>query len=312
MVSASFLVGYSFYRKLTRPFASADSANSYDISKEEIFSVLFVSIDSFGESTPVTSDIKLAIYDNKSKDLTEVSVSKDLLVDVPGKYGEEELYKVVALGSSVGKEGIDSGIEMLRSSIKKVLGFEVNKFVVVEDSIYERTVNSLQSGGFENLIAFLSNASSAKTNLGVNEVYYINNLANQFSSSDIKKVNVGLADSTDIEKTIRDITFDSAFAEERKSIAVLNGTNVGGVATYGARVIENMGGRVIAVDNSRLEYEKSIIITDAKEGVSSKAIQDFFGVETVLLKSNSSDILDDAVSRADITIIIGFDIVNAL
>lgn len=306
------LFSYNFYKKLTTPFASADSSSSYDITNSDVFTVLFVSVNSFSERTPIVSRLEVGLYDNKSLKLNMLNLDINSQVDVPGKYGTESLYKVLALGTSVGKEGLSSGILLLKETVKKELGFKIDKFVVVEETLFDDTVNTFKYGGMESVLTLFANSSSVKTNLGLNEIYYITKAARTFAFdqvTDTVSINVDTEQATSI---IRDITFDSFVAEERKSIAVLNGTNVGGVASYGARAIENMGGRIIAIENSREEYEESILIVDSIDSETVKEIQKYFGVSKIFLKENTPEVLDDAVSRADITIIIGFDIVNAL
>ncbi len=306
------LFSYSFYKKLTTPFASASSSSAYDITQNDIFTILFVSVNSFSEKTPVISKLEVGLYDNKSMELRMLSLDITSQVDVPGKYGNEGLYKVLALGSSVGKDGIDSGILLLNETVKKELGFKIDKFVVVEDSKYNETINTLKYGGIENLFNLFTHSRDVVTNLGLNEIYFITNIASKYTFDSTLSSKTINASSEQVTSIIRDATFDSLVAEERKSIAVLNGTNVSGVATYGAHAIENMGGRVIAVENSKESYEESLLIVDSFDSATVKEIQKYFGVTKILLKENSREVLDDAVSRADITIIIGFDIVNAL
>ena len=101
---------------------------------------------------------------------------------------------------------------------------------------------------------------SVRTNLTLRELFDIYSFTRSLPQDRILKRNVSgtyLDNPHLLDEEFQDLTFDSTLSKEKKSIAVLNGTNVPGVAKFASRVIKNAGGRVVAVGNTKETYEES-------------------------------------------------------
>jgi hypothetical protein len=121
-----------------------------------------------------------------------------------------------------------------------------------------------------------------------------------------------LENSNIIDEEFMDLTFDSELSNEKKNIAVLNGSVEPGVAGFGARVIKNFGGRVVAVGNTKNTYEESTIITDDPISESTRIISQIFGIERIVLYSEAHNFPENEINRSDVTVILGIDFASSL
>lgn len=316
--SFTFLTVVFTYKSLTRPFASASSTTSNDTLNREITALLLVSVEDLESSNFKITKSNLLIIDKKDLKITDFSLDTSQQIDVKGKYGLEPLSKILTLGMSVNGDDFNQAIGLLESTIESAIPFNINSYVVTDDSSYTNLHTVLTSGDLLPLAtlstSLLRNRDSEilYTNMTVSEVNNYRLFASSLTNSDLVSLDMTTISNSNISNVLNDITFDSPVALERKSIAILNGTNTPGLASYGAAFVKNIGGRVIATENTRTAYEESVLISDDLSSESVKELIDFFNIKTVLLKSEASNILENEISRSDITIILGFDLSNSL
>ena len=115
-----------------------------------------------------------------------------------------------------------------------------------------------------------------------------------------------------LDEELLDLTFDSIISREKKSIAILNGTSISGVANYGSRLVNNIGGRVVAVGNTQNDYEKSVIISDDPTTESTQILQKIFKIENIISDFEAGKFNESEIDRSDITIIFGLDFAKSL
>ena len=150
---------------------------------------------------------------------------------------------------------------------------------------------------------------SVETNTTLSEMYGLYTFVNTLPSDRFihhENSSEFFVDNEYTDAIVRDMTFDSSTAVEKASVAVLNGTNIPGVAGFGARVVQNSSGHVISVENTKDTYHESMLIVESNDLAVLKEIQRFFDIENVVVKrlfTNPEPIAD----RADVTLIIGFD-----
>ncbi|GIW69712.1 MAG: hypothetical protein KatS3mg101_0459 [Patescibacteria group bacterium] len=119
-------------------------------------------------------------------------------------------------------------------------------------------------------------------------------------------------DSENLDGQILDMNFDGPISREGLSVSILNGTDIPGVASFGSRLIKNSGGRVVGVSNASINYENSYIITDIEDSVTLNYISRVLGISNVLTKKEAEKFNENEIDRSDITVIVGFDIAEAL
>lgn len=314
----SFLLVFGFltYKKINQSFASAYSPTSFDLRHENLFAIAFVTVDDLKQSDIRIDTAKVHLFDVSSNKHLEFDFDSSLELDVAGRYANEPLEKVLELGTSIHNDDLIAGKNVLNSSLSKKVGFNIDKFIVVDTALAPQLETAIFSGNLDSYMNWdvVTNLNdSMLTDLRLSEFYFIHKLlsTNTFDSDTV------IAVSTDttpeyIDSQIRDLTFDSEIAYEKKSVAVLNGTNHAGVAGFGSRIVENLGGRVVGVDNASQQYEKSQLIVDDKNSKTARALARYFKNIEIIEKSAIDDMQGSEFVRADIVLILGFDIVNQL
>ncbi len=304
-ISFLFILGLGIYRNLNKNFASADSPNYYNISEQDIFTVLYVLADDISDDPVIIKELSMVFFDKKNNKLIRYKVDPNITMDIPGKFGEEPLFNVFALGSLNSENEILGGMGLMGESMSKMFGYKVDRYLLL-DSTLESNMNELFSTGNLGL-----KLGPAKTDLTLSEFYglvkFINSLpSDRLIEKTVDSASMANANYEFLDSEIRDLTFDSFVASERKSIAILNGAKLPGLASVASRYIENMGGRVVSVGNADKIYEKSMLIVDDKGSETVKKIVHSFGVTNVVTKGEI-DLLESEISRSDIVLLFGLD-----
>jgi hypothetical protein len=319
-VSILFLIGYVSYKKLTSPFVSASSYSSVDIQNADIFTMSLVFVDDHNKNPILVDKAYYMIFDTKGGKILTYEIPSDMTFDVPGKYSYEEFSKILGLGMSLNNNDFESGIEITNQTLSNYFGLSTDKFIVVDASMSSTFEDLLvnRNSLFVPNIAFLEELGTAmKTNMSVSEMYFTYKFIGNISDGAVVKVTLGDSKSSDaytdlIDAKIRDMTLDSEVSSEEKSISVLNGTKTPGLATFGSRVVSNMGGRVIAVSNASSTYETSFLVVDDVNSATTKEIARFFKIDNVLVKDEAVTFDEFEIARSDVVLIIGVDIDKAL
>ncbi|HLB51998.1 hypothetical protein A3F07_03440 [candidate division WWE3 bacterium RIFCSPHIGHO2_12_FULL_38_15] len=315
LVSILFLSGVGFYRSISQKWASADSASSYPLQDKNLTSLL-ISEATVSEDSPVyIKNIQVFLFNSTGKKTLIYEISTDNLLDIPGKYGVETLSKVFALGD-LSENGENEGEKLLIKSINKVLGINIDRYMIMEPNDYLNFKNLIENDPYPSVIKLSksSGINSYSTNVSLPDMYEIFNTSAE-SKSEVSRISVDLSDDMNIEnldKMTRELTFDSSIAGEKKGVSILNGSSVVGIATYGSRIIENVSGHVLSTSNAQRQYEESMLIVDDLSSETAKYISEYFGFKNVVMKNQALDILENEIARSDITLILGFDIADTL
>lgn len=316
VLSVLFLAGFFLYRKITMEYASAFSSSSYNILSEEIYSTILVKVDSFDSSPVKVDEITLILVDKSTQKLVKYHIPVDTQIDVPGKYGYEPFSNVYALGL-LADENHEESAEILSSAIFKHFAFPIDRYLIVEDEAFS-TVCGLFKGGVNiptSEIALGELKASIRTNLSIRELFDIYSFTSSLPQDRVMDKQIGetyLENPTLLDEEFKDITFDTEFSSELKTISVLNGSDYKGVASICSRAIKNIGGRVVAVANTNEIYEKSVIIAENPNSVSVAKLKNMLGIDNVIIKSSASDYDESEILRSDITVILGVDFAEAM
>jgi len=315
IISVGFLSVVGFYRSVSQKWASADSTSAYPLQNRNLASLLVAEV-SMAESKPSDiRNIQVYLFNKTSKNTLIYEISAENVFDIPGKYGEEKLSKVFALGS-LSEDGEKEGVNLLVKSVKKILGLNMDRYVLLESADYNNLKNLIENDSSPSILKTANSlsADSVATNMSLADIYELFNFSAD-SKQEVSKVTVDLSDSAyaeELDSATREATFDSVVSSEKKGVSVLNGATMAGVANYGSRIVENISGHVLSSSNAQRQYEESMLIVDDFSSDTAKYISEFFGVRNVVLKNQALDILENEIARSDITLILGFDIADTL
>jgi hypothetical protein len=312
----SSLGGLTAYKTVTRPFASAQGVSSFDIVNSDISSLLIITVDNLNSDPVKTTGLDLVIYDKAKNKVVTFVIPLNWETDIPGRFGSEEFSKVVSLGM-LNEELPEDGANLVRKAIEKNMAINVDRYLLVEEDIADSLVGLLEngkSGGMLDTEVLTKLPFSIVTDLRLNEFYdmytFVGGLpTDRFITHKESFKFFELNDYTDT--ILRDLTFDSKVALEKTSVAILNGTNISGIADFSERVVTNVGGYTVATANATGTYHESLLVVSSLDAAVVEEIQRFFGVKKVIFKEDYEG-SEHVVARADVTLIVGFDIANTL
>ena len=310
-----FLFSYTFYKYLNQRFASALSSTSYAISDETIPTISYIVAEDLKSDPVVIKKVEFFILNKDINYVFSFNVPVDTNYEIPGRFGSETLDKVFALGELNAQDKYVSGAEAINRSIFKLFGFKVDKFVVT-DTKYEDFFDKLWSGGGILNMMKMKDVTSLgdhlKTDMDIREFYSLTSFISSLPKDSIVEKNIvpkSFSNTDVFDNFIRESTLDSVLSREKKSIAVLNGTSYSGLASFGSRVINNFGGRVVATQNTTKTYDKSVIVTDNPTSETVLFLSRVFRISNIISKAEakSHSIMENEVDRSDIVVILGFD-----
>lgn len=230
-------------------------------------------------------------------------------VQVPKNFGKYQLGNVYELGKLGSRGG-----ELLRETTQNFIGAPVDGWIVINskfkmmalreqnlklesDEIRTLVKNSLS---ITNILGFLK-SGGLDTNLTFLDILRIWYQARQVRLDKIEAVNLEdlnilektqLLDGTEIfeidPKVLDQISF-SLFNErqvlnEKKTVEIMNGTEIPGLGSDVARLITNMGAEVISIKNSREKIGSSSIIV-SRESYTASRISKSLGFPLVRKKN---------------------------
>jgi len=310
-----FLSLYAFYKQFHQSYTSAASAISSDFKHKDFYTVaLLYSEGTFNDAPLIINSIKILFLSTEHSIFSVYDMPTDLTFDMPGKFGEEQLSKSFALGTMVLFSSDDmyyeTGINFTLNVLQNLIGAKIDRFVLVEPRTAKFAESLLIEGDAFALFhkSEIKNIKqSLKTNMSFTDLLHFYSLSTGFSKSEIT---FDTFESPDLLDTfIRETTYDSSFAEEKKSIAVLNGSGFSGLASFGARVVKNRGGHIVAVDNAKDIHEKSYLIVDDKTSETASYLLSFFE-DAEIYSKDELNFDEPVLDRADVTLILGLDIAS--
>lgn len=312
LVAAAFLFAYSLYTRLSISFASASSPNSYVFANDPYPALAYVVLDSVTAEYPKIVELKYVLLDKQTKKVISYSLPVNMAVDVPGKYGVEELSRVYALGNMGGVVD-EAGIENVNLMLFKLFGFRPAKYIVADATIQSKLDKLTQTGSLVQFAdrALLRNlADVLRTDLSLPEFLGFAGFINSLPSDRILVRDFtysNLANPSEIDDEILGITAYSSTAKEGKAISVLNGSGTAGLASFGQRVVSNMGGRVVAVANSTEPLSDTVLVVDDPASESVQFLVRAFSIKKIISKADAFGLREAEIDRSDITLILGFD-----
>lgn len=279
-------------------------------------------------------NIYLLSYQPKINSLTVIKFPGEIYLDVPYDFGEWSVRSIYDLGQA---EKPPMGAMLLKDSVGTLFSLVVDGYLIVDQSspdfpgLIEQEKKALLPG--------ISLLSKTKTDLNLLEYirlwWFIKGVrADKLKTVDLEKSDltkwlllpdgsrVITLDQIKLRQFEEDRFEDANIKEEALSIGIFNATDYPGLAENAAKIITNLGGRVIFTSNAEEKKAKSIIL--AKRSYTSDYLSKMlhldcpvpqtihFWQKISLLGFNkpaacSSDNNNLDTSRADITIILGED-----
>lgn len=305
LVFACLVVSGGFvYKKVSTLFVSAQTQDASFDESASLFTILFVSLNDFEDPSPSIKTVELAVLNRKENGLHVINIPNSTPMDVPGKYGVEKISTVYALGLSVFDDRFKA-MDLVKKTVENDSRVSINKIVVTNEETQRNLVSILKEPSYLKFstasIDFLANSigENVFTDLTDRDIYSVF----RFVTGDVL---IQEANYSQWGKVSQEVSFSSDLADERLSIAILNGLAAEGAGKSASDIITTSGGRVTFLSNARNTYEHSLIVTNNPDSKTVKYLKDFFKIDRIEARNKYSFIEPDA-ERADVTLILGID-----
>lgn len=274
----------------------------------------------------------LLSYQPVGKELTIIKFPADIYMDVPFNFGKWSMRSIYDLGQA---EKPPMGPQLLRDSINTSFDILVDGYLILGDST--RSLPDLINSERGSILPGIDILSKAKTDLNLMEFFKIwwaikDVRSDKIEIIDLEKSNltqwlllpdgsrVIALDEVKLDQLEVDRFATDKIKKEGLSIGIYNATDFPGLAEKAARILTNMGGKVIFTSNASEKVDKSTIL--AKNSYTQRYFSKMLNLycpqsattnlwqKIPLIGSGksggcSAESLD--ISRADITIILGAD-----
>lgn len=265
---------------------------------------------STGESTAIAS---LSANENQ---LNFLLLPGRLYFSLPGELGDYRLDSIYELGEIKREEG---GV-LLMASLQNLLGIPVEGFIRIEDFGRFETGSLAEADYLSSFFWQALIKKRKRTNFSfwdlIRLVLAVKKTGSlEFNFVDLEKTDIlaerELADKSKVleaEEEKLDVLIKRLFSErkieeEGIEVGILNSTGHPGLARNLARMIENMGGRVIHLGNVKQPFSTSVIHYQEGEVEKSETMKRLMAATGF----DSAKVADLGESRGEIEIIIGED-----
>jgi len=313
--SIAFLSSFFIYKNLNQNFASA---SSYDTYIPEYPTFAYLVVNDFDSKATVLKKLEFIVMDKESNKVFIFELPINIELDLLGKYSSMSLEQIFLLGGLNTENKLEGGVTAINTNLLKIFGFDVTNFIVVEEGI-SPTLDRLLVEGKE-IFPFGGLTPSVMkhsfyTNYELKDFYQTQKFMTNVPFENIVRSNLTsdqISTPVSLDNLLSDMTMPSSISKDKKTISVLNGTSVSGIATLSSRILSNIGGRVVAIENATSKYTDTMLISDDLDSQTVAYIKKSFGINRVYTKQEAGFINEDVLSRSDITLIIGFDLANRL
>lgn len=312
LISVFLMAGLFTLNRLDMRLVSADSTAA-KLSYPDFTTIAYIVVDSFDKEPPLVTGIEYKIIDYKSKRVQSFNLNPNMDVIVSSKYDFMPISKIFAVGGLNGKdaqEKVAGGTDLVISTLFNLFEFPVEHFIVTNSEnsyIWNSALDEGMSLSF--FWKYMDNFNDKKdyTNFSISELYdlmsFIGSLPDDRRFSYQVSSHESISSMT--SNLFADLTINSAFAEEAKSISVLNATDISGLAGFGSRVITNLGGRVVSVKNAQTQFAENFIVTDEPDSISVLTLMEVFDISKVVDKQSAGKAVNDTeLYRSDIILIL--------
>lgn len=246
------------------------------------------------------------------KSLLVLKIPDETYLSVPFNFGKWSLGSVYKLGQS---EPTPIGASLYKKTLEENFGIAINSYIIDQNNnnFFEKKLANLRQNPLEN-ISFLG---QIKTDLTPIEYWKLFWSLRGVRFDKVKILDLGDSDlvswvtlrdgsrvisidQDELDDYIQKYFADSKIKDEGLSIGIYNTTDHPGLAEKAARVIENMGGRVVFTANSKSHLDQGVLL--GGKSYTNDILNQIFALKKLTALPSGLD-----SSRADINLFLGED-----
>jgi len=271
-------------------FSLAKSGVGKDFKNADKYNLLLVNKNSLNEIL----DLTLVVFDKSNQKL----FTYELNVHEENFYMDKKVNSIKFLFKNS-----EFNQDLLVTAFEKNFGILINHSMVFGSEnylLYRKTVEG------EIRLVEMKDVLSIK-NIGIRNTFLMYSFSKDLAIED--KRTAKISNIFDLDKELKQIYLDSEIAEEKLSIAVVNGTGINGLGKRVSRYVTNTGGRVVDVSTKNENIEKSIVLYK-EDSKTLSYLSNILNVEnSVKVEDGSSKYTEfPELIKADVVIVLGLDI----
>ncbi len=312
LLALGLLIGIILVGKLAGFVISLNSPY-YPVSKSEIKMPIWKESSNFNVTVKTGNFWSVFLLNPNSKTLTVVKIPNNLQTE------------------------ISTNADLVKISLKNLLGIPISRYWLFPDQkTPEKLIDNLRTG----LVSEIPELKDATTDLSIKEIFGVVSYIRGLRFDKIKFLDLSQTEAThwsvhsdgsrfltvdlaNLDHYLASYLADSRLSSEGLTIMVINATPHPGQAEKTARLITNLGGRVVLTASSKESLDKTLVLgknSETKDSLSDifnlscRTWSKFFligGDDCAKLSASLTQVNPDInLSRADITVIIGEDYVK--
>lgn len=300
VISTFILLGFSFYKFLNAPFSNASGVLNIDgqnVWQKDFTNILLVKLDDKSDKNSKINELAILHMNNESKRYDLYKIPVDVEIEYGLNFGKGNLsdsYKV-------GNNDQGRGFYLISQTILKNLAIKIDGYVAVDNSGYKELSDiiggidpndlsvSLRVKNYLKIPSLITRfRSNAITNLTISDIFSILDFIKNTSedSATVSDLNVYQILDPQNWDTLWQSKMDfSSIQRESIKVFVSNASKdpkIPGLANWGARVVKNLGGVVLDTQNSFVDFDESVIITDNRDLLLVQKLSNSFGIKHIV------------------------------
>lgn len=235
----------------------------------------------------VKSDqISLISYQPKSNSLAVIKIPNETYLNVPLNYGRWSARSIYSLGQS---DDIQSGANLLKLTMESTFAVPIDGYLLFDDQTQiDKILDDIRSSPF----GFLNYLPGSKTDLSLWEylrlIWELKNVRfDRITNIDLSQNEstnwvvlpdgrrVLEVDQRSLDKNTAALILDEEIEQENVNLVILNSTKHQGLAEKAARMISNLGGRVVEIGTIEESLSETLVIGD-KSSYTFNRLESFF------------------------------------
>lgn len=261
--------------------------------------------------------LSILSFNPREKTVTLVKIPDETYLSIPFGFGRWPSSSIYDLGQA---EKPPVGAVLIKETISLIFGIPIDGYLILSsnsDSTRAETVlEKLRTAGFSGL-GILKQSKTDLTPLELMRLWW---KIKGVRSDKVKILDLGDSQITEwilladgrrgltldqlkLDQYIQGQFEDNKIRDEGLSVGIFNATEHPGLAEKAARVVSNMGGRVIFTSNYKDNLSSNRVF--GKKSYTINRLSEIFGPACALPCNNGT--LEPDFSRADVTVILGED-----
>jgi hypothetical protein len=324
ILSAIIMTGIGIYNFLNAPFSSAHLQGEImkrdGVWGKENLNLLVIRVDDKNRNDSKVNALGLANIDltNKRYNLYSFPLEEDLLYSNDHKGNLRDIISYV--------KSEDKNIDFVADTFFRQFAVRPDGYILLDTNDYKefedllgmqipyndlsgvlRVKNTFKMPAFISMIR-----EKTETNLTLSDLFsflsFIKNTSE--TSSSVKEISkYGILDPEVWDAVWNETLSYENVKKEHVKVLVLNGSNdpkIPGLATWGARAVENIGSTVLDTENSFYDFNETTLITSDKDSHTVKELAAIFNVPYIIdvkeLDQNES--YNPQIFRSDVTLVV--------